>query len=324
MSWKTVSNVVNGTAPVRDTTRKRVEDAIAELGYRPTLSGRHLRQGRSQLLALTVPHLRLSYFADLAHVVVEAARERSYTVLLDETQAEPERERHAAGGFGAHLLDGLIISAQFLTAHELHREVSTLPTVVLGEHALPAPDEPVLFDHVVIDNHIAAGDATRHLIDQGRRAIAFLGADPDSQFGTASLRRDGYIAALNGMADPVLLPTGTYSRRTGQAATRDFLDRAGTAAIDALFCANDQLAIGAMRALREAGLRVPDDVAVVGWDGSEEGEFANPGLSTITPDLRELAEITLDLLIARIEGDAEEPRVHVLPHRLIARPSSTG
>lgn len=322
VSWKTVSNVVNGTAVVRPQTRARVESAIAELGYRPTLSGRHLRQGRSKLLALACADVRLSYFADLAHAVIKAAGSRDYTVLLDETFADVERERHAAFGFGVHLLDGLIFSPQTLTRTELDDAGKQLPTVLLGEHALPEPGEDVQIDRVVIDNGASARQATEHLLAGGRRRIAFLGADPTGRSGTGALRRDGYLQALGNVDAAVVLPTAIYSRAEGLSRVATYLGDPAAAGTDALVCANDQLAIGAMAAVRQAGLRVPEDVAVLGWDGSEEGAYAYPGLTSVAPDLEELATLAVDLLIARIDGTAESPRVHLLPHTLHVREST--
>ncbi|HLS16033.1 MAG TPA: LacI family DNA-binding transcriptional regulator [Beutenbergiaceae bacterium] len=322
VSWKTVSNVINGTAAVRPATRARVEAAIEELGYRPTLSGRHLRQGRSNLLALAIADLRLSYFSDLAHAVIEAAGKKGYTVLLDETFAEEDRERHAAHGFGVHLLDGLIFSPQTLPRDEVLRAGQQLPTVLLGEHALPGPDEHVPVDRVLIDNIASAREATEHLLATGRRKLVFLGADMDEQDSAGALRRDGYLQALGSDATPVVLPTTIFSRTEGLEHTAAFLAEAGPGALDGLICANDQLAIGAMLALRRAGLRVPEDVGVLGWDGSEEGYFANPGLTTITPDLDDLATLAVNLLLARIDGTGGPPAVHPLPYTMHIREST--
>ncbi|MGC0274263.1 LacI family DNA-binding transcriptional regulator [Pseudactinotalea sp. Z1739] len=334
VSWKTVSNVVNESAPVRPQTRARVEAAIAELGYRPTLSGRYLRQGRSRILGLAVADLRLPYFSDLAHAVIEAAGKRDYTVLIEETLAEVEQERHAADGFGVHLLDGLIYSPQSLDPEEIRRSGTTLPTVVLGEHGLAELTRDLALDRVLIDNVAAAREATQHLLDTGRRAIVFLGADPHpdpdpphdqrrgSASGAGSLRRDGYLEAIGNAMTPTILPTTVYSRATGYDGISTFLAKSGTDHLDAIFCANDQLAIGVMAALREAGLRVPEDVAVLGWDGSEEGRFANPSLTSVTPDLQALSELAVDLLLDRIEGSAGPGKVHVLPHQIHVRDST--
>lgn len=325
VSWKTVSNVVNGTVPVSDGTRARVEAAIAELGYRPNLTGRHLRQGRSNLLALAFPGIRNPYFADLAHRVIVAAEPRGYRVLIDETFGDAESERLVADGFQVHLLDGVIFSPQGIPLAELHSARHALPMVLIGEHALPVPGVAPSHDHVVIDNVASAKEATGHLLAGGRRRIAFLGTGAGLSYGTGFLRRAGYEAAMAeaGVATTATFIAPEYTRAVGAQTVASALDRfTGPDHFDGLVCANDQLALGAMHALRVAGVRVPDDVAVVGWDNIEDGEYSDPPLTTIAPDADLLASTAVDLLVRRIEGSEEPPAVHIVPHRLVVRGSS--
>ncbi|ACQ81122.1 transcriptional regulator, LacI family [Beutenbergia cavernae DSM 12333] len=325
VSWKTVSNVINGSAPVREQTRARVEAAVAELGYRPNLSGRHLRQGRSHLLALAFPEIRNPYFADLAHAVILTAQEHGYTVLIDETFADAGRERVVAEGFHVHLLDGVLFSPQALALHDVVAVRGNLPMVMIGEHALPARGEPAVVDHVVIDNTASAREATAHLLETGRRRIAFLGGEAGLSSGTGALRRAGYEAALNaaGLTATSTFLAAQYTRPVGAATVSAGIAAfQGPDAIDALLCANDQLAVGAMHALREAGLRVPQDVAVLGWDDIEEGRYSHPTLTSVSPDVEALAQLAVELLVSRIEGSREPPRVHIVAHTLEVREST--
>ncbi|MBM0259289.1 LacI family DNA-binding transcriptional regulator, partial [Micromonospora sp. 4G55] len=158
VSVKTVSNVVNGYLHVRPDTRARVEEAIAELNYRPNLSARNLRKGRTGVIALAVPELDIPYFAELARHVVTAAAERGWTVLIDQTGGGAERERVAAAGIGDHMIDGLILSPLALTAEDLAGLDGT-PMVLLGERVDHGPA-----DHVAIDNVAAAREITAHLV----------------------------------------------------------------------------------------------------------------------------------------------------------------
>ncbi len=326
VSWKTVSNVVNGTAPVRDSTRERVQQAIDQLGYRPNAAGRNLRQGRSRLLALAIPEIRLAYFADLAHAVILAAKARGYTVLIDETFAEPGHEQVVAEGFRVDLLDGVIFSPQALADSDLVAAGGRLPMVMLGEATLPVDGGAAAADHVVIDNVASAREATEHLIASGRRRIGFLGVRATETNGTGVLRHAGYVAALDAHGLPTeAFPAPTYSRPGGAEVVGGLLDRfTGPDPLDALVCANDLLAIGAMHVLRAAGLRVPDDVAVLGWDGTEDGIYSNPTLTTVAPDLSALAELAVDLVLARVDGSTATPQVHTVGHRLIVRESTNG
>ncbi|MFC7550346.1 LacI family DNA-binding transcriptional regulator [Plantactinospora sp. GCM10030261] len=299
VSVKTVSNVVNGYQHVRPDTRARVEEAIAELNYRPNLSARSLRKGRSGVIALAVPELDLPYFAELARHVVEAAAERGWTVLIDQTGGSREQERMVAAGIRDHLIDGLIFSPLALTGTDLVDGADGTPMVLLGERIDHGPA-----DHVAIDNVAAAREITTHLIGLGRRRIAAIGAQRTPKGASARLRLGGYTAALTAAGidvdEHLVAPAAAWHRADGAAAMRALLDSGVRP--DAVFCFNDTLALGALRTLHEAGLRVPDDVAVAGFDDIEDGRFAIPTLTTVAPDKAQIARLAVDLLAGRLDG----------------------
>ncbi|MGC4803896.1 LacI family DNA-binding transcriptional regulator [Micromonospora sp. DT233] len=320
VSVKTVSNVVNGYQHVRPGTRARVEQALAELNYRPNLSARSLRKGRTGVIALAVPELDIPYFAELARHVVTVAAELGWTVLIDQTGGGPEQERVAAAGIADHLIDGLIFSPLALTAEDLTGLDGT-PMVLLGERVDHGPA-----DHVAIDNVAAAREVTAHLIGLGRRRIAAVGAQGTAEGASARLRLAGYAAALAdaGIAydEALVAPAPAWHRADGAAAMRHLL--ATGVRPDAVFCFNDTLALGALRALHEAGLRVPDDVAVAGFDDIEDGRFSIPTLTTISPDKERIARLAVELLANRIDGDPNSPPQELTaPHHLTPRESTT-
>ncbi|WP_320069250.1 LacI family DNA-binding transcriptional regulator [Micromonospora sp. RTGN7] len=320
VSVKTVSNVVNGYQHVRPTTRTRVEQAIAELNYRPNLSARNLRKGRTGVIALAVPELDIPYFAELARHVVTTAAELGWTVLIDQTGGGPERERAAAAGIGDHLIDGLIFSPLALTAEDLTGLDGT-PMVLLGERVDHGPA-----DHVGIDNVTAAREVTAHLIGLGHRRIAAIGAQGTAEGASARLRLAGYAAALADAGitydERLVAPAPAWHRADGAAAMRHLLDTGVRP--DAVFCFNDTLALGALRALHEAGLRVPADVAVAGFDDIEDGRFSIPTLTTIAPDKARIAKLAVELLANRIAGDRQAPPKELTaPHYLTPRESTT-
>ncbi|PTA43081.1 LacI family DNA-binding transcriptional regulator [Micromonospora sp. RP3T] len=319
VSVKTVSNVVNGYQHVRADTRARVEEAIAELHYRPNLSARNLRKGRTGVIALAVPELDIPYFAELARHVVAAAAEHGWTVLIDQTGGGPEQERKAASGIGDHMIDGLILSPLALTADDL-AALDGLPMVLLGERVDHGPA-----DHVMIDNVAAAREITAHLVGLGRRRIAAIGSQRTPEGASARLRLEGYTTALAEAGieydDSLVAPAPAWHRADGAAAMRHLL----TAEVrpDAVFCFNDTLALGALRALHEAGLRVPEDVAVAGFDDIEDGRFSIPTLSTVAPDKERIARLAVELLAGRLTADRDAPpRELVAPHRLALRESA--
>lgn len=293
VSVKTVSNVVNGYIHVRPETRARVQQAINELNYRPNLSARSLRRGRSGVIALAVPELNVPYFAELARHVVGVAGAAGLTVLIDQTEGDVERERLVVSGIRDQMIDGLIFNPLALTERDLAERDEATPLVLIGERIHGA-----VADHVLFDNVAAARKATEHLIDLGRRRIAVIGAQTVDAGQTSIVRAKGYREALEAAGLPVephyLRPTDRFHRADGYQAMRDLLafeDRP-----DAVFCFNDLLALGALRALYEAGVRVPEEVAVIGFDGIDEGRFSAPSLSTISPDKAEIARLAVERL----------------------------
>ncbi|CAA9351448.1 MAG: hypothetical protein AVDCRST_MAG72-1449 [uncultured Nocardioidaceae bacterium] len=299
VSVKTVSNVVNDYRHVRPETRARVQAALVELDYRPNLSARSLRQGRSGVIALAVPTLDMPYFAELAGSVVEAAAQRGWTVLVDQTDGLPDRERAVATGLRGHLIDGLILSPVALEGVELQRTQEDVPLVLLGEKIAGGP-----VDHVAVDNEAAARAATTHLLDLGRRRVAAIGyqSSADAASGVAALRRRGYEAALAAAGhdvDASLTPeVPGYLRSDGAEAMSALLGLPWPP--DAVFCFNDLLALGALRTLADRGLRVPDDVAVIGFDDVEDGRYSVPRLSTVAPAKESIASDAVDMLADRI------------------------
>ncbi|MDY7089069.1 MAG: LacI family DNA-binding transcriptional regulator [Actinomycetota bacterium] len=323
VSIKTVSNVVNGYVHVAPATRARVQAAIEALGYVPNIAARQLRSGRSGVIALAVPELQSPYFAEIAGLIVQAAERRSWTVLIDQTDGQAERERNLVAGLRRHAIDGLIFSPLALAGEELAPPAGT-PMVLLGERVWHGPA-----DHVAIDNTSAATDATRHLTSLGRRRIAAIGVQDKPSAVTAHQRLAGYRAALAeaGLpADPALeMPADGFHRADGAAAMARLLDAARPP--DAVFCFNDLLALGALRTLLSRGVAVPDDVAVIGFDDIEDGRFSTPTLSTIAPDAPRIAQLAVDLLAERLgDGPAASgaPRELRVDHRLVIRESTAG
>ncbi|MEU9889422.1 LacI family DNA-binding transcriptional regulator [Sphaerisporangium sp. NPDC051011] len=322
VSVKTVSNVVNGYIHVTPKTRARVEQVIKELNYRPNVSARNLRQGRSGIIALAVPELDIPYFAELARLVVAAAGERGLTVLIDQTGGNRDREQQVAKGIRDHLIDGLILSPLALTADDLSARTDDTPMVLLGERIHNGPA-----DHVVVDNVTAAKEATMHLAALGRRRIAAIGAQDEAAGETARLRLAGYRQALEEAGLPVdeslVAPVAAYHRADGARAMARLLDAADPP--DAVFCFSDLLALGALRTLLERGYDVPPQVALAGFDDIEDGRYGTPTLTTISPDKQQISRQAVELLAERMSGVVQgAAREIYVDHRLVIRESTIG
>ncbi|WP_102192995.1 LacI family DNA-binding transcriptional regulator [Microbacterium aurantiacum] len=319
VSAKTVSNVVNGTGYVSTTTRSRVESAIRSLDYKLNLAGRTLRSGRSGVIGLAVPSLSVAYFAELAERVIAAAEAFGLVVQIERT-GSVDRERSFLASARVHHLDGLIFNPSDHLADELTSVALPVPTVILGEHAV-GPGAV----HVSSDQSAAARVATQHLLDVGRRQIVAIGARIVDPRHAASLRFAGYRHALDaaGVAfDPELVcEADPWNQMNGANAARELL-ATGTR-FDAVVAFNDSLALGAMRALEEAGLRVPADVAIIGIDNIAESEFSIPSLSTVDLGSTQIAEEAVRALVDQLGTDGPaEPRHVVVDFRLVTREST--
>lgn len=321
VSMRTVSNVVSNTAPVAAATRERVQRAIEELGYRPNLAARNLRQGRTGLIGLAIPELHSPYFGELAGLLVEAAEERGWTLLIEQTGGSAERELRFLSESRRHAVDAMIISPWSIGTRELRRHADGTPLVVLGES-----DPRGAADHVAIDNVAAAREVTAHLLAPGRARIAAVGLQPHLANGTAALRAQGMreaLAAAGVPADPRLeLPVESLHREEGRCAMSSLLD-AGRPP-EAVFCFSDELALGALYEAQRRGLRVPEDIAVAGFDDIEDGRYSTPRLTTVSPHKQEIAAAALQCLADRVYGrlDHLPARRVTTAHTLVVREST--
>ena len=323
VSVKTVSNVINDYPHVRPTTRERVLSAIDTLSYRPNMSARGLRSGRTGVIGLAIPALRENYFAELADSVIHAAQEHGLSVLVEQTSGDRDKELVAVTGGRLRFTDGVLLSPVGLGQSDAHLLDVPFPLVLLGERIFGGPK-----DHVAMHNVSAAEAAVQHLIDTGRRRIAVVGAsgdDPDDA-SSASLRVRGYRRALELAGidfDPRLVcETPTWSRESGAAAAHALI--ASGTDVDAVFALNDTLGLGVLRALGEEGRRVPEDVAVIGFDDIEEGRFAIPSLSTVDTGRDAIASMAVSLLVERINAKGEDrpPRTVKPDFTVVQRESS--
>lgn len=324
VSSRTVSNVVNGYAPVAEATRARVQQAVDKLGYRPNVLARNLAAGRSGQIAVVVPYLDTPYFAELLQGIIRAARVQGYNVLIDQTDGDAEHEKLFLSRGSQHLLfDGVIFSPLGLAQSDLTERDPSLPLVVLGERVSDGG-----FDHVGIDDVAASLEATEHLLGLGRRRVAAIGDQPYRTGEAAQLRTRGYRLAHERAGLPVreelVVSTPRFNRSDGATAMAHLLDDLEEPP-DAVFCYSDLVALGALHTLASRGLRVPEDIAVVGYDDIEDGRYSNPPVTTVSPDKKVIAETAVERLLKRIGSSTPVPGREIrAPHRLIPRASTIG
>jgi LacI family transcriptional regulator, repressor for deo operon, udp, cdd, tsx, nupC, and nupG len=319
VSPKTVSNVVNDYVHVRPETRALVRQYVEELGYRPQAVGRQLRRGRTGAIVLAVPRINMPYFADLAALLVSAARERGLTVVIEQTDGDIERERAVAAGSPVRYADALIFSPLSMPPSELAAPRHDTPMVLLGEHGTAAAADRVGIDSVEIGT-----TATTHLAVSGRRRIAMVGHQRSRSKSAMEQRVRGYVQGLEKSNLPIvpslIRTVREWDRQQGTDAVDSLLREHPD--VDAVFAANDVLAIGALRSLHRHGRRVPDDVAVIGVDDVPESRFTTPTLTTVAIDRAFVANSALELATTRMAEADLRPRGVTAPHRLVVRESA--
>lgn len=323
VSRTTVSFVLNDRdAGIPEETRARVLRAAAELGYVPSAAAQTLASGQTRTLGLVVCHaqhlLTDAFLPQVIYGLTQVAKGRGYRTLIE--PLEDVRAPHAYQELvRAKQIDGLLVLNPRADDRRLPELIDEgFPVVTIGR---PPGGHGHSLD---VDNVAAAHLATAHLLGLGHRRIAHVGYG-SPRFTTVAERLSGYRAALEeagAPADDALVAFANYSAESGAAATRTLLARDREAApFTALFCGNDTVALGAMAALRDAGLRVPDDVAVVGFDDVPLAAYTSPPLTTVRSPLRAMAELAAHRLVDLVEGRAIAEIATQLPTELVVRAS---
>jgi DNA-binding LacI/PurR family transcriptional regulator len=317
----TVSRVVNGSPRVSEAAREAVLLAIAELGYVPNRAARALVTRRTDSIALVVSESEERVFAEpfFARIVRGITDELANTgmqLLLTFARATDERVRIAEYLSGQHVDGVLLISLHGADPLPVQLEAAGLPTVLGG---LPVGLRPV--SYVEIDNRGGARQAVDHLLAGGRRAIASIAGPQDMEAGVNRLA--GYRDALAAAGRPVLdslVRYGDFGEESGAHAMRALVE--DNPVVDAVFTASDPMALGAMRTLKELGRRIPDDVAVIGFDDSPVGPHTDPPLTTVHQPVEDMGRQMTRLLLSRIRGEQVADQEIVLPTRLVVRGSA--
>ena len=312
VSGQTVSRVVNHSPRVDPITRARVEAALRELSYRPHHAARALRTGRTQTIGLVVSTLASVGNSRMLQAVADAAARRSYALTVVTAVgagglADAFERLHDQGVDGAVVLN---------EAAALTRDAGVPRDLHLVVVDAPVGDAALSFSIVQSDHDAGARLATEHLLALGHATVWHLAGPVDSF--AASERERGWREALesSGLVVPPLV-RGDWTAASGNVAGRTVASRGD---VTAVFCANDQMALGLLRALGDAGRRAPDDVAVVGFDDVADAADYRPPLSTVRQDFDGLGERAVEALVAAIGGDA--PLLELVTTRLIVRDSS--
>jgi LacI family transcriptional regulator len=313
VSVSTVSRVLNGKVDVASDTQERVLGVIEEMGYIFNLAARSMRSRRKNLIGLVVPDIRFPYAVEIMKGVNRAIAETSFDLLLYTTggiqKAGTElREQHYVSLLSNSIVDGVIVAAA--SAGEFSTDA---PIVAVDPHVLNAD-----YPSVQGTNYRGALDVMEYLIGLGHRRIAYINGRPEIQSSTR--RHMGYRDGLSKAGievDEALITPGDFSTPTGRVRAIELLTMEHPPT--AIFAANDQSAFGVFQAAEELGVRIPDDLSVVGFDNISEARYM--GLTTIDQFLDEMGYVAVQMLIRMVNGDSLDGQVHKIPTKLVERTS---
>lgn len=291
VSPATVSRVMNGTATVGPAKRELVMAAIEELGYRPNRLASNFRRRQAEMIGVVVSDIENPHFTQMVRAVEDAAYLRGHRVLLCNTDEDPAKQRDYLGVLAAERVAGVILSPTDGRAAEISELLDHGISLVAFDRRVSDRRADV----VVAQNAAGARRGTEHLLECGHRRVGFVGGPSGVQ--TADERLDGYLEAIAAAGVEPLVADGGFRAGGGRAATGELVERG----ITALLVANNLMAIGALQAIRERQLRIPQDIALVSIDDPPWAELTDPPLTTLSQPVRQMAEAAVGLLLERIE-----------------------
>lgn len=316
VSVSTVSHVLNGTRFVEPETEDRVRAAIEALGYRPNSVARSLRRRQTGTIGLLVPDNSNPFFAEVARAIEDAGFTEGYNLILCNSDGSESKEAAYIDVLLSKQMDGLLLISSGNRSDSLQAILRAQVPVVVVDRRLD--DLPV--DQVLVDNEEGGYQAGRYLVQLGHRRLGCI-TGPSSVSPSAE-RIVGFRRALAeaGIALPLeTIIRGDFQYAGGEAATRELLKR--ELDFTAIFVVNDVMAIGAINVLSRAGLRVPDDVSVIGFDNIPQTSAMMPSITTIAQPIAELGKVSISLLLDRIKKGQNPPSRIVLPTTLVERES---
>jgi LacI family transcriptional regulator len=321
VSRSTVSRVINDHPNVRSTTKERVWEVIRECGYQPNVVARSLATNRTHIIGMVIPESVTTLFADpffplLLRGITEACDAHQYQLLLSLLNVPTDEEEMYRRVLRSGYLDGVILASTPVDAPLIPNVLRDhIPMVTIGRH----PHERACY--VDGDNVGGARMAVEHLIRLGHRRIATITGRLSMNAGQDRL--EGYRRALRARGIPIeqnLIAEGDFTESSGMAGIRQLLPLSPTA----IFIASDTMAIGALKALRRAGRRVPQDIALVSFDDIPAASMIEPALTTVRQPIERMGSIAVDLLVDALEASSEEetcPHRVILPTELVVRES---
>jgi len=320
VSITTVSHILNDTRHVSDELRGRVEKAMLELDYTPNALARGLRQKQTRTLGIIVPDSANPYFAEVARGVEDACFAQGYSVILCNSDSDPEKESMYINVLAEKQVDGICLVAASTETIEKH--LDAVPELQIPMVLIDREYPKTIVDTVVVENTDGAVKAIEHLLSSGHHRIGCITGLPDLM--NSQKRSDGYRQAIQEaglIVDESLVIEGDFRYEGGYDATKQLLALENPPT--AVFACNDLMAIGAISAVVSEGLSVPEDISIVGFDDIHLAVFANPSLTTVVQPKHEMGVKAADILLKRLKDSKMSPDRYQLKTHLLVRDSTT-
>jgi DNA-binding LacI/PurR family transcriptional regulator len=319
VSVATVSRLLNNQETVSPDTAARVYAAIEKLSYEPNILARNFRKNESRVVLILAPNVTNPYYAHILSGIGDTVTKLGYSALIFTTKDDPALEHEALDMLKKRRADGAILMASHLGGKRLLEYSKEFPLVQCSEY-----DPEVDIPHVSIDNYKATVDSMEYLVGLGHKHIAIISSEND--YISTSLRLKGYKDTLtkHGIApndDYIIYASRDYSFKSGKVKAKELLGVSPRPT--AIFCISDTLALGAITAAKELGMRVPEDVTVIGFDDVEHTTMFHPYITTVAQPCYELGKQSANLLYAEMSQRRDIPRQVILEHKLIIRESSS-
>ncbi|MPQ44830.1 LacI family DNA-binding transcriptional regulator [Clostridium tarantellae] len=317
VSIATVSRVLNDIDVVNEETKKKVLEAIKKLGYRPNIVARSLKTQRTRTVGILVPDISTQFYPEIVRGAEDVANIYNYNVMLCNSDFDLEKEKEYLRVLKEKMVDGVLYMSSSLNDNilELINELD-LKTVLVE-----TKDKNGELPSVTIDNISATYDSTNYLLDKELNKLAFIGVKKDGNTAWAQ-RFEGYKKALDERAievDEELMYFGNLKIRTGYEGIIEILERGQMP--EGVICASDEIAIGVINALRDKGVKVPEEVSVVGFNDIYSAQVVYPRLTTVAQPMYDMGSIAMRMLIKLINQKTLEEGHFVLPYKLVERES---